>query len=89
MFQGTNGTFFGVTAEGGQYKNCGGLYCGIVFSVNVGLGPFVALVNGAGKVGTKVDILGQGFKGTTAVSFNGAAAKFRIVSRNLHHSDGP
>ena len=34
----------------------------------------------SGKVGKTVGILGQGFKGTTAVSFNGTAADFKVVS---------
>jgi hypothetical protein len=35
----------------------------------------------SGKVGATVEILGQGFIGTKAVSFNGtAAAKFTVVS---------
>ena len=79
LFQATNGTFYGVTLEGGNY-NCGPFNCGIVFSLAVGLGPFVETVPTAGRVGTKVDILGQGLKGTTAVSFNGTAAKFVVHS---------
>jgi len=34
----------------------------------------------AGKVGTSVGILGQGFNGTTGVTFNGKTAAFTIVS---------
>jgi hypothetical protein len=34
----------------------------------------------SGKVGTKVIILGNKLKGTTSVTFNGAAAVFKVVS---------
>lgn len=33
-----------------------------------------------GKIGTKLSIFGAGFTGTTSVSFNGAAAAFKVVS---------
>ena len=38
------------------------------------------MVTSSGKVGKTIEILGQGFKGTTEVSFNGTAAKFTVVS---------
>ena len=44
----------------------------------MGLGPFVALVRDSSKVGSTVGILGQGFEGTTAVSFNGIRANFTV-----------
>jgi hypothetical protein len=34
----------------------------------------------SGKVGKTIEILGQGFKGTTGVSFNGTRATFKGVS---------
>jgi hypothetical protein len=37
-------------------------------------------VTTSAKVGKIVEILGQGFAGTTAVSFNGTAAAFHVVS---------
>jgi hypothetical protein len=40
----------------------------------------VSFVRGSGKVGWKVEILGQGFTGTTGVSFNGTAANFVVQS---------
>jgi hypothetical protein len=46
----------------------------------MGLNPFAALMLTAGKVGSKVEILGQGFTGTTGVSFNGTAGTFNVVS---------
>jgi hypothetical protein len=44
------------------------------------LGPFVSLVTRAAKGGKTIGILGQGFTGTTAVSFGGTSATFKVVS---------
>ena len=44
------------------------------------LGPFVSLLPISSKVGKAIDILGQGFTGSSAVSFNGTAASFIIKS---------
>ena len=74
LFQATAGIFYGVTLEGGTSNNCGPFTCGIAFSLAMGLGRFVETVPTAGRVGSQVAILGQGFKGTTAVSFNLTAA---------------
>lgn len=79
LFQATDGVFFGVTLAGGTY-DCGPYNCGIAFSVDASLSAFVETVPGAGKVGAKFDILGQGLKGTTSVSFNGTAAEFVVHS---------
>jgi len=78
LFQATTGIFYGVTLEGGTSNNCAPFTCGIAFSLAVGLGPFVETVPTAGKVGSHAAILGQGFKGATAVAFNGTAAKFTV-----------
>jgi uncharacterized repeat protein (TIGR03803 family) len=78
LLQGTNGTFYGTTIYGGT--PCAGYGCGTVYSLSVGLGPFVAFVQRAGTVGRTAQILGQGFTGTTSVSFNGISAKFTIQS---------
>ena len=61
---------------------CGrsGAGCGTVFSLSVGLGPFVETLPASGKVGTKVTILGNNLTGTTSVTFNGTAATFTVVS---------
>jgi uncharacterized repeat protein (TIGR03803 family) len=72
--QHTNGKIYGMTSEGGAY---GG---GVIYCVDAGLPPFVRLVFTAGKVGRSIGILGQRFKGTTSVSFNGTGAAFRVVS---------
>jgi uncharacterized repeat protein (TIGR03803 family) len=76
LIQGTDGRFYGTALQGGADFN----NKGTIFTLLTGLGPFVSFVNGVGKVGTQVGILGQGFKGTTAVSFNGTPAKFAVQS---------
>jgi len=81
LVQTTSGVFYGVSNLGGDNVHCGGIYgCGTIWSFNMGLGPFVSLVQAAGGVGTKVGILGQGFSGASSVSFNGTAAKFSVLT---------
>jgi uncharacterized repeat protein (TIGR03803 family) len=83
LMQATNGSFYGVSDKGGAYfTGCiAGGGCGDVFSLSVGLGPFVETNPTSGKVGTAVTILGNKLTGATSVGFNGTAAKFTIVSR--------
>lgn len=73
LVQHTNGEFFGST--GGS--SLGG---SVFYSLNMGLNPFARLVMWSGLVGNTVEILGQGFTGTTNVSFNGGSASFTVVS---------
>ena len=71
----TNGILYGDTYEGGSGVN------GVFFSLSMNLKPSVSMVNWYGEVAQTVEILGQGLKGTTAVSFNGTAATtFTVVS---------
>jgi uncharacterized repeat protein (TIGR03803 family) len=83
LIQDTSGTLYGTTAEGaskiGKYQQCSGI-CGTVFSLSVGLGPFVEAQPGSGKVGAAINILGTDLTGATSVTFNGTAAKFIVVS---------
>jgi uncharacterized repeat protein (TIGR03803 family) len=79
LLQRTNGILYGDTQVGGTGDGCP-LGCGVLYSLNMNLGPFVSLVSTSGKVGKTVEILGQGFTGTTSVSFNGTMASFKIVS---------
>ena len=74
LLQATDGNFYGGTSQGGANND------GSIFSLSVGLGPFVSLVRNSGKVGQTGGILGQGFTGTTGVSFNGTPATFTGVS---------
>ena len=67
LVQHTNGKFYGNTSG----NSLGGSY---FYSLATGLAPFVRLANWSGKVGSTVEILGQGFTGTTGVTFNGVAA---------------
>jgi uncharacterized repeat protein (TIGR03803 family) len=62
--------------DGEFYGTYGATYGGpgAIFSLDTGLGPFVALVIPTGRVGQSAQILGQGLTGTTSVTFNGVAA---------------
>jgi uncharacterized repeat protein (TIGR03803 family) len=74
LLQHTNGILYGTTAVGGSADR------GQFFSLDVGLRPFVRLLPNARKVGQTVEFLGQGFTGTTRVSFNGTPARFKVES---------
>lgn len=74
LMQDTNGTFYGATGDGGTL---GG---GTVFSLSVGLVPFVQTNPGFGKVGGEIGILGNNLTGTTSVTFHGVAAAFTVES---------
>lgn len=74
LFQATDGKIYGTTIGGGA------LDLGTIFSLDVGLKPFVAFLRNAGEVGQTGPILGQGFTGTTSVSINGIEANFTVVS---------
>jgi uncharacterized repeat protein (TIGR03803 family) len=76
LVQATNGNFYGTTANGGTLGE------GTVFSLSVGLGPFVETRPTFGKAGATVVILGTNLTGATSVSFNGTAAKFTVVSKS-------
>jgi uncharacterized repeat protein (TIGR03803 family) len=74
LVQATNGILYGTTAGGGTNKD------GTVFSVDVGLGPFVKTLPTARRVGQWVAILGSSLTGATSVTFNGIPAKFSVIS---------
>jgi uncharacterized repeat protein (TIGR03803 family) len=78
LVQDTNGNFYGTTAGGGAGTHCTG-GCGTVFSMSVGLGPFVKTQPASARVGGFVQILGTNLTGATSVSFNGTQAVFRVV----------
>jgi uncharacterized repeat protein (TIGR03803 family) len=74
LVQHTDGKLYGATEFGGTSNN------GTVFSVDIGLAPFVAALPYAGRIGSVIKLFGQGLTSTTAVSFNGTAATFSIQS---------
>ena len=76
LVQAANGDFCGTTTEGNA---CPPL-CGTVFSLSLGLGPFVETLPASGRIGSVVRILGTDLTGATGVTFNGAAAAFKVVS---------
>jgi len=72
LMQHTNGTIFGTNSTGGSPFPAQGTF----FSLNIGASPFISLVTPvpAGKEGTKVGILGQGFSPASVVKFGGVKA---------------
>jgi uncharacterized repeat protein (TIGR03803 family) len=82
LVQSTNGNFYGTTGGGDNNKTCS-IGCGTVFSLSVGLGPFVETNPMSGGIGKAVKILGTNLTGATSVTFNGTAATFTVVSKSL------
>jgi uncharacterized repeat protein (TIGR03803 family) len=76
LMQATNGKLYGTTVYGGVDND------GTVFSLTEGLGPFVETRPTSGKVGASVIVLGSNLAGTTAVTFHGTAAKFKVISKS-------
>jgi uncharacterized repeat protein (TIGR03803 family) len=74
LLQHTNGVLYSTTAVGGI--NNGG--DGTFYSFDVGLRPSVRFLPEARAVDHTVEFLGQGFIGTTGVSFNGVPARFSV-----------
>ena len=83
MFQATNGILYGQTYYGGPTCTDFPQGCGTVFSLSMGLGPFVKSVTAAGRVGAGVGILGNDLTGATQVKFNGTVAQFAVQSPTL------
>ncbi len=81
---GTIGILYGDTASGGTGGvGCASNYgCGVFYTLKAGLGPFVSFLPPLyfGEVGRAIQIIGQGFSGTTRVSFNGTSANFNVSS---------
>jgi uncharacterized repeat protein (TIGR03803 family) len=74
LMQHTNGSFYSDTINGGSAGH------GVFYGLGGNFAAFVSLVPNAAKAGKKVGILGQGFKGTTAVAFNGTVAVFKVTN---------
>jgi uncharacterized repeat protein (TIGR03803 family) len=73
LVQGTNGTLYGSTSAG-RTSDCQDYGCGTIFSLSVGLGPFVVLRTTSGKEGVVIGILGQGFNSSSVAKFGGTQA---------------
>jgi uncharacterized repeat protein (TIGR03803 family) len=82
LFQGTDGYFYGTTDLGGTGNACQS-GCGTIFSLSVGLKPFVETQPTAGAVGAAVNIPGTNLTGATSVTFNGTSAVFTVISKTL------
>ncbi len=74
LFQATNGLLYGTTPNEGTNSK------GTLYSLSMGLNPFVEMLPASGGAGAPVLILGNGLTGTKDVSFNGTAATFTVVS---------
>ncbi len=74
LVQASDGNFYGTTYEGGAAGD------GTVFSLSVGLTPFVETRPSSGTFGAPVTILGTNLSAATGVFFNGTSASFQIVS---------
>jgi len=77
LVQDTNGTFYGTTQSGGAS------YDGTIFSLSVGLGPFVETQPTSGRVLERVEILGTDLTGASRVTFNGTPTFFVVASSSL------
>ena len=81
LMQATNGTFYGTMMEGGTgWPTCSFDCDGTIFSLDMGLSPFVETVPTSGKAKTAVKILGTDLTGATSVTFNGTEATFKVAS---------
>jgi uncharacterized repeat protein (TIGR03803 family) len=75
LVQATNGIFYGTTI-GSDEADTGGA----IFSLSLGLSPFVKTLPTSGEVGKQIYILGTKLIGTKEVAFNGVPADFTVVS---------
>lgn len=78
LVQATNGILYGTTELGGIYND------GTVFSLSLGLKPFVTFALPMGKISGTAQILGQGLTGTTSVTFNGVPAMNFVVKSDTY-----
>jgi uncharacterized repeat protein (TIGR03803 family) len=72
LIQDTDGKLYGTGS--------GNSFFGIIYSLDVGLTPFVMTNPTAAEAGSRVIILGTDLTGATAVSFNGSLAKFSVFA---------
>jgi uncharacterized repeat protein (TIGR03803 family) len=74
LVQATNGALYGTSGSTDKVAY------GSLFSLSVGLRPFVETVPVAGSAGTRVRILGTDLTHATGVNFHGTPATFNLVS---------
>jgi uncharacterized repeat protein (TIGR03803 family) len=74
LVQATDGSLYGTANKGGTDN------LGTVFSLSIDLEQFVETLPTSRTIGGHVIILGNNLTGSTAVSFNGIAAPFTVVS---------
>jgi uncharacterized repeat protein (TIGR03803 family) len=83
LLQHTSGLFYSATEGNGTGTSCAGPSgCGVLYSFDMGLDPFVTFLpaQSSGTAGKSIGLLGQGFTGTTSVLFGGISATFKVVS---------
>jgi len=76
LFQHTNGILYGDTNSGGtgNVSPCATGKCGVFYEMNNALPAFITPMPYAGKVGSSIGILGQGFSSASIIKFNGVSA---------------
>jgi uncharacterized repeat protein (TIGR03803 family) len=83
LFQATNGEVYGSTTNGGTSNS------GTIFSLALGLPPFVESLPTAATVGSPVEILGTDLTGATSVAFHDTTATFKVTSPTLILAEVP
>jgi uncharacterized repeat protein (TIGR03803 family) len=83
LVQATNGNLYGTTWGGGA------TFLGTVFVITARMGPLVETLPVAGKVGTRVRILGTNLIGASSVTFDGIPAVFSVVSKSSISTNVP
>jgi len=80
-FQHTTGRFYGDTYWGGMATGpCATSGCGVFYTLDLGLPPFVSVAPNRATPGSSVQVLGQDFTPSTTVTFNGTPANITVVS---------
>jgi uncharacterized repeat protein (TIGR03803 family) len=75
LVQAPSGPLYGMTSANGKHNDAG-----TVYTMSIGLGPFVSTIPSSGKAGAAVAILGTNLTGATSVTFNGTPAAYTVVS---------